>query len=66
MHQSISSYQSFNQCANGYSHNQQANSYENTNIGIILKDIMKYLTITPMYFHETKGQVGQIKSKSKC
>jgi hypothetical protein len=22
---------------------------------------MKDLTITPMYFHETKGQVGQIK-----
>jgi hypothetical protein len=23
---------------------------------------MKYLTITPMYFHETNGQVGQIKN----
>jgi hypothetical protein len=29
--------QKFNQCANGYSYNQHANSYENTNIGIILK-----------------------------
>jgi hypothetical protein len=33
------SYQEFNQCANGSSYNQHANSFENTNIGIILKDI---------------------------
>jgi hypothetical protein len=32
-----SSYQSFNQCANGS--NQHTNSYENINIGITLKDI---------------------------
>jgi hypothetical protein len=26
---------------------------------------MKDLIITPMYFHETNGQIGQIKCKSK-
>jgi hypothetical protein len=29
--------QKFNQCANGYSYNQQANSYENINIGLYQK-----------------------------
>ena len=46
---------------------QHTHSYENINIGIISKDIYtKNLIITPMYFHETNGQVGQIKCKSKC
>ena len=27
---------------------------------------MKDLIITPMYFHETNGQVGPIKCKYKC
>ena len=33
------SYQEFNQCANASSYNQHANSFENTNIGIISNEI---------------------------
>jgi hypothetical protein len=56
-----SSYQAFSQCTNGFLYNQQANSCENINIGIISKDTYKNLIITSMHFHETKGQVDQIK-----
>jgi hypothetical protein len=34
---------------------QRANSFVNTNIGIISKIYVKYLTITPMHFCETNG-----------
>jgi hypothetical protein len=44
------SYQAFNQCTNGHSYNQQANSYENTNIGIILKDIYEEFNHNPYVF----------------